>query len=167
MKEQILKLREERKTYDEIKEILGCSKGTISYHCGEGQKEKTTNRTRKFRGDLRGAILKKVYAFRYGKRQGKSNISMNQNCDVFYKEAVEKIINSPYCYLTGRKIDLEDTKSYQLDHIIPFSKGGSNDLKNMGLTCRDANRSKIDLSLDEYISLCEEVLNNLKNKRDI
>ena len=41
MKEQILQLREQGKTYDEIKEQLGCSKGTIAYHCGEGQKEKT------------------------------------------------------------------------------------------------------------------------------
>ena len=41
MKEQILQLREQGKTYDEIKEQLGCSKGTIAYHCGEGQKLKT------------------------------------------------------------------------------------------------------------------------------
>lgn len=40
MKEQILKLRSEGKTYTEIKEILKCSKGTISFYCGEGQKEK-------------------------------------------------------------------------------------------------------------------------------
>ena len=41
MKKQILELREQGKTYDEIKEQLGCSKGTIAYHCGEGQKLKT------------------------------------------------------------------------------------------------------------------------------
>lgn len=34
MKEQILKLRKEGKTYSQIKEIVGCSKSTISYHCG-------------------------------------------------------------------------------------------------------------------------------------
>ena len=41
MKEQILQLRSEGKTYDEIKEILGCSKGTISYHCGGNSKQKS------------------------------------------------------------------------------------------------------------------------------
>ncbi|MBV1928379.1 MAG: helix-turn-helix domain-containing protein [Gammaproteobacteria bacterium] len=41
MKEQILKLRAEGKTYNEIKKLLGCSKGTISYHCGAGVKEKS------------------------------------------------------------------------------------------------------------------------------
>ena len=41
MKERILALRNEGLTYNEIKDLLGCSKSTISYHCGEGQKEKS------------------------------------------------------------------------------------------------------------------------------
>ena len=49
MKEEILKLRKEGKTYNEIVKILGCSKGTVSYHCSDGQKEKTLNRNRKIR----------------------------------------------------------------------------------------------------------------------
>ena len=52
MKEDILKLRNEGKTYNEIQEILGCSKGTISYHCGEGQKEKTNKRSAKQRTNM-------------------------------------------------------------------------------------------------------------------
>lgn len=33
MKEKILKLRSEGKSYNEIQKELGCSKGTISFHC--------------------------------------------------------------------------------------------------------------------------------------
>lgn len=40
MKQRILELRAEGKTYDEIVEIVGCSKGTVAYHCGEGVKAK-------------------------------------------------------------------------------------------------------------------------------
>lgn len=40
MKEEIIKLRNQGKTYRDIKEELGCSLGTIAFHCGEGQKEK-------------------------------------------------------------------------------------------------------------------------------
>ena len=40
MKEEILKLRADGKSYNEIKSILNCSKGTIAYHCGKGQKDK-------------------------------------------------------------------------------------------------------------------------------
>ncbi len=35
MKDKIIKLRKEGKTYNEIKKILGCSKSTISYHCSK------------------------------------------------------------------------------------------------------------------------------------
>lgn len=48
-KEKILLLRKEGRTYKEIQDELGCSKGTIAYHLGNGQKEKTRNRTRKSR----------------------------------------------------------------------------------------------------------------------
>lgn len=40
-KDEILRLRSEGKTYNEIVSELGCSKGTVSYHLGEGQKQKT------------------------------------------------------------------------------------------------------------------------------
>lgn len=46
LKDQIVKLRESGKTYSEISTILNCSKGTISYHIGEGQVEKTGLRRR-------------------------------------------------------------------------------------------------------------------------
>lgn len=49
LKNKILELREQGKTYDEIKNVLGCSKSTIAYHLSEGQKQKTLNRTHKSR----------------------------------------------------------------------------------------------------------------------
>jgi hypothetical protein len=44
MKQKILELRSEGKTYAQIVRILGCSKGTISYHLGEGVKRRALNR---------------------------------------------------------------------------------------------------------------------------
>jgi DNA-binding CsgD family transcriptional regulator len=41
IKEKILELRSKGYNYNQIKDAIGCSKGTISYHCGKGQKEKT------------------------------------------------------------------------------------------------------------------------------
>ena len=35
MKEKILTLRNDGKTYDEIVQILGCAKSTVAYHCSE------------------------------------------------------------------------------------------------------------------------------------
>lgn len=48
-KEDISKLRAQGKSYREIQEILGCSKGTIAYHLGPGQKDKTKDRTNRVR----------------------------------------------------------------------------------------------------------------------
>ena len=47
--EQILALREQGKSYRQIERELGCSKGTIAYHLGEGQKAKTTYRGGRYR----------------------------------------------------------------------------------------------------------------------
>lgn len=51
-KEEIFRLKKEGKSYRQIQSILGCSKGTIAYHLGEGQKEKTRERTRGLRGQI-------------------------------------------------------------------------------------------------------------------
>lgn len=53
LSDKILELRSEGKTYNEIKSITGASKGTISYWLGVGQKEKTRQRTRDTRGQVR------------------------------------------------------------------------------------------------------------------
>ena len=63
------------------------------------------------------------------------------------------------CALTGRELDLR-TDPYCLDHIIPVDKGGSNELSNMEITCPEANAAKNNLTNDEFIRLCIEVLTN-------
>ena len=55
-KEEIIRLYKEGKSYREIQKILGCSKGTISYHLGEGQKQKTQKRARDKRGEIKKYI---------------------------------------------------------------------------------------------------------------
>lgn len=45
MEKEIKKLHKKGYSYNQIKDELGCSKGTISYHLGKGQKEKTIKRT--------------------------------------------------------------------------------------------------------------------------
>ena len=44
-KQEILKLRAEGKTYDEIQQALGCSKSTISFHCGTRRREEYIPKT--------------------------------------------------------------------------------------------------------------------------
>lgn len=48
-KEKIIELKSQGKSYRDIQKILGCSKSTIAYHLGEGQKQKTRDRTNRNR----------------------------------------------------------------------------------------------------------------------
>lgn len=159
MKEKILKLREEGRNYNEIVEILGCAKSTVSYHCGEGQKEKTRLRGASSRSKKVNIINKKIGRFtrdkirnfKKGTRGGKTD------SDFDYNSAFEQISSVKNCYLSGRPINLEDSKSYHLDHIMAFSKGGENSLENLGVACKEANMAKNDLSVEDFIQLCIDV----------
>lgn len=59
LSEQIETMRAEGKSYKQIQESLGCSKGTIAYYLGDGQKEKTRIRNRSRRAKV--AILIQEY----------------------------------------------------------------------------------------------------------
>lgn len=160
MKEEILKLRAEGKTYKEITKIVDCAKSTVNYYCGVDQSTKTRTRTKKFRATPKGIalrkvdnfLLKKIGSFKTNRITRKVNVSFSN------QQAYEKIAAMSTCYLTGRKLDLNDSTGFELDHIIPVSRGGENSLNNMGLTCKEANRAKHSLLNEEFITLCKEVL---------
>lgn len=181
--EKIFELREQGLSYRKVEAKLGCSRSLISYHCGAGQKDKTLNRQRKDRKD--NTLKTKIKRFRCWPRSHRvkqdcskrkiEKILQNKirgfcltekvngrcaKCRTMFKtkDLIERIEANPVCYLTGRKIDLEDGRSYHLDHIIPRSKGGDNSMDNCGLACKSANQAKTDLTLEEFIQLCREVV---------
>lgn len=91
------------------------------------------------------------------KKYGDSNI---RNPKLTEKDLLEKFGNSPKCYLTGVVINLDDPSAYSLDHIIPISRGGTNDISNCGLVSKKANLLKNDLTYDELIQFCKLILKN-------
>lgn len=175
-KEAILKLRKQGKTYSEIQKALGCSKSTISYHCGNGneklrvqaqvkKRKPICKKVSSFKGRCTKADYRKfrskLKTFRRrshsNKTQSKSivnNISKNYSC----QDVINKIGASPICYLTGARIDLNKPQTYNLDHIVPSSKGGTNDLDNLGICLKEANQAKGDLTISELIQLCKAIL---------
>jgi predicted transcriptional regulator len=58
LKDNIIALREQGKTYTEIQAELGCSKGTIAYYLGPGQKQKTLDRRKASGKKIRNYIQK-------------------------------------------------------------------------------------------------------------
>lgn len=53
-----------------------------------------------------------------------------------------------------------ETDDYALDHIMPVSRGGTNDITNLGLTLYKANQMKGDLTVPELLNMCEKILLN-------
>lgn len=153
MKEEILRLRSQGYSYNQIVAELKCSKGTVSYYCGEGQREKTTHRTKVRRAD--DALIKKTAEFKYHRNKTYEDQTVY---DFNVQDVKNKIGANPVCYMTGRAIDLTDSSSYHLDHRVSRAKGGGNSLDNLEIACKDANFAKRDMSYEEFVDLCRDVV---------
>lgn len=180
MKEKIVELHSQGMSYNEISALLGCSKGTISYHVGEGQKEKT--RDRQIRRRASNPIIRRTDAFKtndprrrtdvmqeseiksnHSKRM-KGKVEDFQRTGLVYdeksftsKDVMEMVGDNPVCHISGRSIDLLKPRTYQFDHIVPRSKGGGNTLDNLGIAATEANIAKSNLSMDELLDLCADI----------
>ena len=179
-KEDILRLRKKGLSYRTIAKRLGCSKATISYHCGKNNTEKRRVKKQKKQGGFSlakkinnfkskcskaqwRAFRSKIKGFKKRKPSEKRRATTTwrvHNISTPYtsKDVVNKIGSDPICYLTGRKIALNNTTSYTLDHRVPTTLGGTNDLENLEICCTEANHAKAGLSLEDFYSLCEEIL---------
>lgn len=182
IKEQCLSLRQEGKSYNEICKVLNCSKSTVAYHLNSTTKQATRVwQSRRRKEDWRYQFMYKCSNFLTRKDRSQHSRTMcldwnkkfrtrvSEFCNRYknkgnlvkkcnYKEVLEYLKGTKVnCYLTGTPIDLEKD-NYCFDHIVPVSKGGTNDLSNLGITIPIANYSKSDLTVEEYLELCKKVL---------
>lgn len=180
--EKILELREQGLTYNQIKDKLNCSKSTISYYCSEGGAERAKKKVKEYKEENSyWRLIKKLDNFKRDRYKYRKQINqimckdwkkkMSTACSRFrlrnknietmeytYKDAINHLGGEvTKCYLTGRAIDI--TKDdFNLDHIIPASRGGSCELTNMGITIPEVNSMKSNLLVEELLDLCKEVL---------
>lgn len=75
-------------------------------------------------------------------------------------DIIEKFGDNPVCYLTGQPIDITKPRTYHFDHIVPSSKGGSNSIENLGICTKEANMAKSDMTVEEFVKLCNMVVNH-------
>lgn len=83
-----------------------------------------------------------------------------RNCSPFITEEwlrVEFEKQEGRCALTGRPITVE---TFEIDHILPRSRGGSDDRSNLRLLCAEANQAKGAMTDGEFRALCEELIGN-------
>lgn len=160
LREKILELKTKGYSYQQIHKTLNCSKSTISYYLGENQKQKALDRSKKQR-KLNPWIHKTE---RFLQEYDGKKITYNRRGDFDRKKLSEYLSTINKCYLTGRKIDINDFNTYEFDHVFPRKLGGESSFENLGVARPEANRAKSDLTLDEFIKLCKDVLVNFGYK---
>ena len=174
---QIEALRLQGYSYKDIQNTLNCSKGTISYHLGKGQKEKTKQRRNNI-PQLVYLIRKRINHFQnpiirtqrklypktsFTHRQMSKAITakatrFQKNAAFNYKDVYAKYGDHFQCALTGRPLSWNKPQEYEYDHILPTARGGTACLDNLQILCTDANRAKNDMTEDEFLDLCKEVV---------
>ena len=178
--QEIYNLRLHGLTYSQIANKIGCARSTVSYYCTKGVKEKSSKRHKSYVKTYIGKFVKHLDNFTQTKfnpncinmckdynKKFRTTVSKfrtryiskgNLKMEYSYKKALKHLGGwNTHCYLTGRPINIQ-TDNYSLDHIIPVSKGGTNELSNMGITIPVANQMKTDMTLDEFFSMCIEIL---------
>ena len=176
--QKIIDLRQQGLSYTKIAEKLNCSKSTVSYHCKEQSRNKTKDRSEKMKQNClwKYKFQKCISNFRsrvYNttpvdkcndwNKKFRTAVSTFKHRGIYmeeytYQEVIKHLGGTQLkCYLTGTSINiLED--DYQLDHILPISKGGTNELSNMGITCPEVNQMKRGLTNEELFSWCKKIL---------
>ncbi len=54
------------------------------------------------------------------------------------------------CWYCGEDLTQSGRMSYEIDHIHPVSKGGTNEPSNLVASCRTCNGKKADMTLKEF-----------------
>lgn len=87
-----------------------------------------------------------LYAYLEHIKKDKNGRLYNTDVKLWYKIIKEVFqrdnYTCSYCGKEGGKLEC--------DHIIPYSKGGTNELENLTTACRKCNRQKKDKSVEEF-----------------
>lgn len=177
---KIIELRKLGYSYNKIQFELKCSKGAIAYYINPNEKNNCKKRTIKNRATI--LLSKKVFDFtnktlKEQKILIKKERTLNQRLSIkimkfncinhkgakmkskfTVEELKERIKNVKCCELSGRPLDITNTTSWHLDHKIPVSRGGDNSLDNVAILAKEVNFAKHNMTNDELIQLCKDIL---------
>lgn len=161
--QKIQNLRNEGLKYREIAKILNCSLSTISYYLGKDQDLKSKRRLDKYRTNEQRLSIVRLKSKYYAifQPRGLKSKKVKQFPTFTYEEFLKHLKKFDKCYLTGLKIDYMDTGSWEMDHIIPYIKGGDNSLDNLRPCIRWANRMKHDCLLEDFRNQCKIISDNI------
>lgn len=175
---QVIKLRKQGLSNKKIAKQLSCSTSTVAYYCTDKSRKSIKKRIEKYKTKepWKFYFRRRVSAFRnrtydttpYHKckdwnKKFRTAVSEFKHKGTYmenytYHEALKHVGGTQtQCYLTGTPINIL-TDDYQLDHILPVSKGGTNELSNMAIATIEANQMKGGLTNEELFYWCQKIL---------
>lgn len=170
MKDKILNLRLEGKSYNEIKDILGCSKSTISYHCSkidENEKIKSSNLTIKNKKQIKDDsfllpsddIINKIISMRKVRKTYKEiSNELSLSFDIVSKTCRKLGIS-----LTRRKFrNLDEKIVSKIKKLYNELKSTRKVAKTLGIS-RDSVRKYVEIEKVEKMT--EEELKQSNSKK--
>lgn len=189
-KDEMIALRESGLSIIKTAKALGCARSTVErclYPHYDSNLKQRQEKTREMRQNNSLFILnEKVKVFQQNRKSTGRRVSannskihtiLNNKITKFSKpynwrkgmksissfgagDILKKIGDSPVCYLTGEPIDLANSSSYVLDHIVPRSRGGDNSIDNCQIASYQANLCKSNLTYEEFVLLCSKIVNH-------
>jgi CRISPR/Cas system Type II protein with McrA/HNH and RuvC-like nuclease domain len=89
------------------------------------------------------------------------NAKVNRKVSVTASEIYELIKRQNFeCAITGEKLDVNDAT---IDHIVPVSIGGGNEISNLQVVTKAANRVKGNLTMEQLVDLCKRIVDKHGN----
>ncbi len=154
----VKKLRAEGYKYREIAPKIGLkSKSMVGYYLKPEQKDKVLKRTKQYREDP--FYRRTTRPWTWNSREAKHLLKENGNnkCEAIRSLRKKQNEKDPY---TGEPL-LSDLDVH-LDHRIPLSKGGTNDITNCDILNPMTNLCKQDSTPEEFREFCTKVHKNYK-----
>lgn len=159
----------------EIAQKLDCSYSAVQYHVQRNYKKQAKNWRKS--NSILVTIYKRITSFKEEFENRPAQISTKKNYKLISqriavfsrstngskrmfstRDFIDKFTMNPKCGLTGRSIDINQPETWELDHIVPKSRGGDNSLDNCQVLSKEVNQSKGSMTEKEFLSLCKEVL---------
>lgn len=116
------------------------------FDSGNQARKKRSTATRKLFGYHVYGILEDGSIFKV-KKSNRKQFSMSERLEVYNKY-------NGYCYLCGRKLDFSE---FEIEHIIPLNRGGTNNFNNLGCSCHMCNRIKQNIDPQDFLERIADI----------
>lgn len=125
-----------------------------AYEQTERYKKSKSERAKKYRLSEKVIILEKIRKLKYYYRKY-SNEKINGNDFISYEDFLT-LWNCNECYYCGKVVV---NREKTIDHKIPITRGGTNNLTNIVICCQSCNSKKSNKTEEEFL--------NERNKNNI